>query len=120
MTPNEFISKVLMTSDQFNFLFDCHGNLKLILTIDNDYLTELEIADYLSIRPDLYDMIIKLQYNEIVDINISKIGEYIRELFGLCHPNNPNVNYNDNVYDDNSPENVSCRILKKLWFNVNI
>lgn len=111
---SNMIDKLLPVSYLHQFLFNEQGILKLILTDKNNYLTEEEIAEYLLVNPQVYDTIAQYSYGELMESNIT-IGKYIREVFGLYHPNNPNVVYNDNVSEEYSPENVSFAVLKFIW-----
>ena len=107
---------LLPTSHRHNFYFDERGVLKLILSDKHDYLTKEEIAEYLLAMPQIFDEVSTYGFPELVLSNAT-MGRYIREVFGMFHPNNKNVVYNENVIDPLSPENVSFAILKFVWIH---
>jgi len=100
---------------KYKFYFDEMGVLRLIMTNGDDYLDEEQIIEYLNVLPQVYDEVVNMNYAQLMMANMS-IGTYIREIFGMFHPNNPKIRYNVPVDDACSPEATSFRILKKIWY----
>lgn len=119
MDSKSILDKIMYVGSKHNFLFNELGVLRLIMSTSDDYLTEDEIVEYLTVLPQVYDAISEMDYPQLVNANIS-IGTYIREVFGMYHVNNPRILYNVPVNDENSPEMTSFRILKKIWFTTTI
>lgn len=110
------LNDVIYVGKTYKFYFDELGILRLILTEGNDYLNEDQIINYLTVLPQIYDEVVSMNYDQLILANTT-IGTYMRDVFGMFHPNNPKIMYNAPVNDDSSPEATSFRILKKIWFS---
>jgi hypothetical protein len=99
-----------------NVYFDVFGNVALILDSKNDYLTMTEMYECMSVNPHVYDMIAECPHQKLIDLNVT-IGNTIRNIFGLCHPNNRNVVYDSPYHHEKSPENVSFQVIKAIWYD---
>lgn len=116
MDYQQFLQKTINPTKNYHIFYDRSGRPSLILDNNLGFLTEEEIVDYASVMPLVYDHVAGLEYEQLIDANLT-VGGIIRNLFGLFSHCNPYTEHTDDSTDTNSPENVSYRVLKKLWYN---
>jgi hypothetical protein len=116
MDYKEFLSTVLNPAKNYRVLYDRTGKVQLILNREFGFLTENEMLEYALMMPLVYDHIKELEYDQLIDANVN-VGGIMRNLFGLFSKNNPNTSHSDDPTDLNSPENVSYRLIKIMWYN---
>lgn len=119
MDYEEFRAQLIEPNKLNSFFYNRNGELSLILNSRHDFMEEEEIVDYLLGLPQIYDKLSMATYESLMDENL-KMGIFIRTIFGMYIPSNPHSMVNEDVGHYMSPENISYRILKKIWYNIHI